>query len=253
MSQSRFMPRLMKPIRVAMLKCDGHAYWYGPLLAKCDAPKLRERFNASHFFLSDMYFPARITARQVSGFVLASVWDRDRNEAQRFAEMFEPLPRVCRTIEEALEGVDAAFCAECDCDGSDHLERATPCLKRGLPTFVDKPFALKTSDARRIVALARKHKAPLMSSSILGFIPEVEMMRANLRALSVTPTLGTGGTRFTEQDLGRVRFGVVKGCWGWTSQSGQEGVIHGLTLAQAVFGPGVESVQSMGSQRASTR
>ncbi len=237
----------MKPIRLAITKCDGHAYWYAPLLARCDAIRLRERFNACHYFLSDLYFPSRITARRVAGFELARVWDRDLEVARRFAEMFDPPPRVCRTVEEATEGVDAAFHAECDADGSDHLERAEPSLRRGLPTFVDKPLALTTKDARTMVRLARRHKAPLFCSSILGYVPEVDMMRAGLRALSAAPTYGTGGTRFDEADLGRVRFGVVKGCWGWTSPSGQEGVIHGLTLAQAVFGTGIEWVQSMGS------
>lgn len=58
-------------------------------------------------------------------------------------------------------------------DGSVHRERATPFLERGIPTFVDKPFACSTEDARALVDLAARKHVPLMSSSSLRYAPEV--------------------------------------------------------------------------------
>ena len=58
-------------------------------------------------------------------------------------------------------------------DGSVHLERAMPFLERGMPTYVDKPFACSLADARKMVALAMEKHIPLMSSSSLRYSPEV--------------------------------------------------------------------------------
>lgn len=58
-------------------------------------------------------------------------------------------------------------------DGTVHLERAKPFLEAGIPCFVDKPFTCATADARKIVALAEKHKAAVFSSSSLRYAPDV--------------------------------------------------------------------------------
>jgi virulence factor len=58
-------------------------------------------------------------------------------------------------------------------DGSVHRERALPFLEKGMPTYVDKPFACSLSDARAMIDLAMRKHIPLMSSSSLRYAPEV--------------------------------------------------------------------------------
>jgi virulence factor len=58
-------------------------------------------------------------------------------------------------------------------DGSVHLERALPFLEKGMPTYVDKPFACSLADARAMIDLAMRKHIPLMSSSSLRYAPEV--------------------------------------------------------------------------------
>ncbi len=58
-------------------------------------------------------------------------------------------------------------------DGAVHLERAKPFLERGVPTFVDKPFACSTADALALIALAEQHQTPLFTASSLRYAPEV--------------------------------------------------------------------------------
>ena len=58
-------------------------------------------------------------------------------------------------------------------DGSVHLGRAMPFLERGMPTYVDKPFACSLADARKLVETAERKHVPLMSSSSLRYAPEV--------------------------------------------------------------------------------
>jgi predicted dehydrogenase len=58
-------------------------------------------------------------------------------------------------------------------DGTVHYERARPFLEAGIPCFVDKPFTCSTADAKKIVELSEKKKAPVFSSSSLRYAPEV--------------------------------------------------------------------------------
>jgi predicted dehydrogenase len=67
-------------------------------------------------------------------------------------------------------------------DGSVHLDRARPFLERGMPMFVDKPFACRLADARAMVDLANRTHAPLFSSSSLRYAPELVAARRDLGA-----------------------------------------------------------------------
>jgi len=58
-------------------------------------------------------------------------------------------------------------------DGSVHLERALPFLEKGIPTYVDKPFACSLADARTMIEIAERKHIPIMSSSSLRYAPEV--------------------------------------------------------------------------------
>ena len=58
-------------------------------------------------------------------------------------------------------------------DGSVHLDRAMPFLRKGMPTYVDKPFACSLADAKALATVAMREHIPLMSSSSLRYAPEV--------------------------------------------------------------------------------
>jgi predicted dehydrogenase len=92
-----------------------------------------------------------------------------------------------------------------------------------VPTFVDKPFAYEAKDAVKLAAMAKKHRVPVMSLSILRSVPQLTWF----------------SRRFNE--VGGVDFGTVKG--GGTTMAGH---VHAISIAQHVFGNGVESVECMG-------
>src|SRR5665213_2822539 len=58
-------------------------------------------------------------------------------------------------------------------EGGAHLARAKLFLEAGMPCYVDKPFACTVADARAMVQLSEKHKAPLFSASSLRYAPEL--------------------------------------------------------------------------------
>lgn len=186
--------------------------------------------NVCHHYFTNMYDPRQWIIPRVPGFKLTKVWDYDLGIARRFSQVFYDKPEVCHTLERATEDVDAVFIADCHLDGSDHLKLATPFLKKGIPTFVDKPFATTLADARAMIELSKKYAVPLMSASLLSYVREPKLLRQ----------------RFGELE-GPVRQGIIKGYNGWRTKRGLEGIIHGISLALAVFGPGVEWVEAMGT------
>lgn len=64
-------------------------------------------------------------------------------------------------------------------DGTVHLARARPFLEKGIPCFVDKPFACSAADAKAIIDLAARHKTYVFSSSSLRYAPQVVEYAAN--------------------------------------------------------------------------
>ena len=212
-------------IRLALLRCDTHGYWYGPFLAKCD-PALLVRHNpVCHHYFADMGDPGRLHSPHVPGFEIVRCWDADFQQAKTFAETFLGKPKPCRTIQEATEGIDAAFIADCSGDGHDHVKLATPFLKKGIPVFMDKPFAPTYRECCKLIDLAKANKTIIMSASLLEYNPTAKLFRK----------------RFTEIDP--VTLVVAKGVGG----AGLAGVIHGIALVRNLLGDGVESVQAMGT------
>ena len=117
--------------------------------------------------------------------------------------------------------------------GARHLERARPFLKAGLPTFVDKPFAGSLKEADALIALAEKHRAPLMSCSALRYAPEVQQAVAQ------------------QKDLGKILSADV-----WTSAAldpGNPGLlhygIHGVEVLYALLGPGCARVHDLSTEK----
>jgi predicted dehydrogenase len=227
-----------KPIRVGIIRCDTHGMYFGPLMGKHDPWRLRDPLKftpgpqrytwqrgGSHYaFYSHYYQQDKMTAPFVEGFKIVKVWDEFQDAAECAANIFLEKPEVCQTFEEVSEGVDLVIIGDANFDGSDHLKLAAPGLSKGVPTFVDKPFASTYADAKTMVDLAQENGAPLLSLSILRVLPQARQFRK----------------RYGE--IAPVQFGVIRG--GWKTLAAQ---IHSISLAQLLFGPGVDSVECMGA------
>jgi predicted dehydrogenase len=59
-------------------------------------------------------------------------------------------------------------------EGALHASRAVPFLERGIPVFVDKPFAGSSEDARRMLEAAERGGTFVWSASSLRFAHEVQ-------------------------------------------------------------------------------
>jgi predicted dehydrogenase len=141
-------------------------------------------------------------------------------------------------------------------DGSVHLERALPFIERGMPTYVDKPFACSLADAKKLVDVATTKHVPLMSSSSLRYAPEVVAAREAKGIVGVSTygpapkhprnpglfhygihpvemlftLMGPGCQRVT--CLSRPEGEVATGEW----EGGRLGTIRGIRKGQADYG-----------------
>jgi predicted dehydrogenase len=121
--------------------------------------------------------------------------------------------------------VDLVFIADCGGDGSDKLKLAEPSIRKRVPTFIDKPLAYDVGDARKIVTLAEKMRTPILSLSILRCVPDAARFRRRL------------------PEVGELGLGAVVG-----GGNNMAGYIHAISLAQHVFGNGVQTVASVGEK-----
>ncbi len=77
-----------------------------------------------------------------------------------------PGVKAAKSPEDLAEQVDAVWLGDASGFGDDHFDLIAPALKRGLPTFCDKPIGETVAGTRAILEFARKNNAPIMSSSL---------------------------------------------------------------------------------------
>lgn len=215
---------MSRKIRLAMFRVDNHLYHYLPVLAKLDMLRFRDVSPECHYWFTDCYFPLIVVPKVAGGIEVTKICDYEPHRAREAAGVLAKPPEVVEDPRDLARNVDAAFIANCGDDGSDHRELSEPFLRKKIPTFIDKPFALSTKDAVAMVRLARRHKTPIYSASLLSVVKQPELLRRQFKR------------------IGGVVSGVVNGAPGWKTESGQEGVIHAVSLVQAVFGSGLRSV-----------
>ena len=97
--------------------------------------------------------------------VISAYYDADPASAQMFADCF-PGVQVARTLDELVKNSDAIWVGDASGRGEDHFELCAPGLAKGLPTFCDKPIGGTVAETRRMLDFAKKHNAPIMSSSL---------------------------------------------------------------------------------------
>jgi predicted dehydrogenase len=114
-------------------------------------------------------------------------------------------------------------------DGSVHRERALPFLERGVPTYVDKPFACSLADARAMVETAERKHLPLMSSSSLRYAPEVVAAKGGAGASGAVVGVSTYGPAPTHpRNPGLFHYGI-----------------HPTEMLFALMGPGCERLSCL--------
>ncbi len=156
---------------------------------------------------------------------ITQYYDADPAIAAKFTEAF-PGVQVAKSVEEMVEQVDAVWLGDASGFGDDHFDLVAPGLKKGLPTFCDKPIGETPAGTRKILEFAKQHNAPIMSSSLF---------RHEWGAEAALRKRDSG-------EFGPIQY-VIASVQGGFSESGW--MVYGQHPAWTVMtlmGPGVEAV-----------
>ena len=156
---------------------------------------------------------------------ITHVWDEKEEEARESAEICG-IDNVVIRKEDMIGQVDGIVVAD-DCTMK-HQKRVLCFLKAGIPTFIDKPLSPDIKEAEKIVELAKKCNAPIMSCSALRYAKETEAFRNG------------------EDNIGDILTGSAVGREGYGDLIFYG--IHALEFLYSIVGPGVESVQNLGKK-----
>jgi hypothetical protein len=120
--------------------------------------------------------------------------------------------------------------------GEDHFELCAPGLAKGLPTFCDKPIGGTVAETRRILDFAKRHQAPIMSSSLYRHqwgTEEALRMKAS-------------------GEFGPLQYVLCSQAGGWSYQSWFVYGQHPVWMCMTLCGAGVKAV-SMIAREATCR
>ena len=158
--------------------------------------------------------------KRIEGARIVKVWDPHREWAERLAEACY-IPEVCETPEDCADDVDGVIIVD---DGSgEQCQYAEYPLRKGVPTFCDKPLAMTARRAREVADLVRETGTLFMSASSLRFVPDIIALKNGIH------------------DLGDVNLA--------TTICGNELVyygIHALSMYYGIFGGGAVSCLNVG-------
>ncbi|NLC59343.1 MAG: Gfo/Idh/MocA family oxidoreductase [Armatimonadetes bacterium] len=195
-----------------------------------DAPRTPGSFHGTAFSTAfNGYDPEKskqyqwtfaAASRTLAGAKIVKVWDPHLEWAERLADVCN-IPEVCGNPEACAEGVDAVIVVD---DGSGvQAKLGIPALRKGIPTFIDKPLAMTAKAAKEIIDIARQTGTPLMSASSLRFVPDVVKLKNEVASL------GEVHLATTICGNGLVYYGI-----------------HALETAYAVLGSGAVSCLNVG-------
>ena len=184
---------MAKLIRTGLIRCDTHGLWFGPIMAEHDPLLLQRPMDSREehsyswqaggihmFFYANYGDPTQMTVPHVGGFEITKLWDSDPAAAEQAKAIFHGKPEICDTPDQCSDDVDLVMICDCNFDGSDHLQLATPGLEKGVPTYVDKPFADTVVNCRKMIDMATRRRTPIFTASILRLEPAFEQFRSRL-------------------------------------------------------------------------
>lgn len=129
------------------------------------------------------------------------------------------------SMEQLLGSVDGVMVLAVN--GYKHLSLSEPSLRKGLPTYIDKPLTCNLEEAKQILSTARGTNARCYSASSLRFAPEVvEMDKASLGRIVAIDASGPGELHPLMPGL--FFYGV-----------------HTIEMVDAIWGPGVKRVSAI--------
>ncbi len=152
---------------IGMSEGNGHPYSWSAIFNGYNAGYMKDcPFPAIPEYLAKQKFPEDSLGHSGS---VTHVWAQDRKISEHIA-LSSNIATVVDDMKEMVGNVDAILLARDDAEN--HYEMALPFLKAGIPIFIDKPLAIKTSEAKKIWD-AQQYANQVFSCSSLRYANEL--------------------------------------------------------------------------------
>lgn len=152
---------------IGMSDGNGHPYSWSAIFNGYNAGYMKDcPFPAIPAYLAKQKFPEDSLGHLGN---VTHVWCQERKMAEHIAASSN-IYTVVDELEAMIGNIDAVLLARDDAER--HYEMALPFLKAGLPVFIDKPLALKTSEAKKIWE-AQQYPDQVFSCSSLRYSKEL--------------------------------------------------------------------------------
>lgn len=148
-------------------------------------------------FNSDKKFPAA---------EVKYVWGETEEFAKNAAEKGN-IPFIVKDPKEMLGEIDALIVDHRH--AKYHLQAATPFIKEGIPTFVDKPFCYRAEEGKVFLELAREHGTPVTSFSTIAHSASTFDMKEQIASMAkINQVVRTGPVDMDSKYGGIFFYGV---------------------------------------------
>lgn len=150
-----------------MSEGNGHPYSWSAIFNGYNSEYMKDcPFPVIPDYLSKQKFPQDGLGHLAN---VTHVWTQDVAISEHIAKASN-IECIDDNIEDMTGYIDGVLLARDD--GENHYEMALPFLKSGLPIFIDKPFAISLSDAKKMIA-AQKYSNQIYTCSSLRFAKEL--------------------------------------------------------------------------------
>jgi hypothetical protein len=162
---------------LGMSEGNGHPYSWAAIVNGYDRRAMANcPFPAIPAYLAEHRFPEDF----LSAFArVTHVWTQDNASSCAIAAA-TLIDNVVRDPEDMIDAVDAVLLARDDAEN--HRRLASPFLAAGLPVFVDKPLAIRGSDAEALLSLQR-YEGQIFSCTSLRFARELRVTQEERRRI----------------------------------------------------------------------
>lgn len=201
---------------LGMVEGNGHPYSWSAIFNGYDPAKMKDcPYPVIPRYLSAV--PAEKLC--IPNARVTHIWTDNPKDAVAVAQAAK-IPHILSAPEEAVGLVDAVIITT-DI-GAEHLQRAMPFIRAGLPVFIDKPLTDNYSDLRTFSQLVRSG-APILSSSCMRYAREF--------------------APYHQRDSFR---GPIRYVSSTTPKSWERYGIHAIEAVYPIVGSGFVSVQNTG-------
>jgi len=134
------------------------------------------------------------------------VWGETEEFARNASEKGN-IPNIVKDPEEMLGEIDALIVDHRHAQY--HLKAATPFIKEGIPTFIDKPFCYRAAEGEEFLELARKHGTPVTSYSTIAQSAATFDMKEQIESMGeINQVVRTGPVEMDSKYGGIFFYGV---------------------------------------------